>query len=178
ADAAQPLACRPSRKAVVAGAGRHVADHAGAGADHGAIADGDVVGNAGLSGHHHIIPDFDTARYADLRDNDAVSPDLAVVSDLHQIVDLGALADDGVAAGAAVDGRIGADLHIVLNDDAAGLRDFLMALRARQIAKTVLADTGARVDDDAIADQRMLDRRAGADRAIAADADARADHRT
>ena len=107
----------------------------------------------------------------------AVPPDRAVVSDLHQIVDLGALADDGIAGGAAVDGRIGADLHIVLNDDAAGLRDFLMALRARQIAKPVLADTGARMDDDAIADQRMLDRRAGADRAVAADANARPDNR-
>ena len=31
------------------------------------------------------------------------------------------------------------------------------------------------MDDDAIADQRMLDRRAGTDRAVAADADARPD---
>ena len=99
------------------------------------------------------------------------------MSDLHQIVDLGALADDGIPGGAAVDGRIGADLHIVLNDDAAGLRDFLMALRGRQIAETVLADARARMDDDAIADQRMLDRRTGADRAVAADAHARPDHR-
>ena len=52
-----------------------------------------------------------------------------------------------------------------------------MALRARQIAKTVLADTGTRMDDHAIADQRMLDRRAGADRAVAADANARPDDR-
>src|SRR6202035_6159593 len=121
-------------------------DDAGTRAKHSAVADGDVVGNAGLARHHHIISHLDAARYADLRDNDAVSPDRAVVADLHQIVDLGALADDGIAAGAAVDGRIGAYLHIVLNDDAAGLRDFFMALRARQIAKTVLADTGARMD--------------------------------
>ena len=53
-----------------------------------------------------------------------------------------------------------------------------MTLRSRQIAKSVLADAGAWMDDHAITDQRMLDRRAGADRAVAADAHARPDDRT
>ena len=52
-----------------------------------------------------------------------------VVADLHEIVDLGAFADDRVAIGAAVDRRPGADLDVVLDDDAADLRHFQMALR-------------------------------------------------
>ena len=57
-------------------------------------------------------------------------------------------------------------------------RIFLMSVRSRQIAEAVLADTDTRMDDDAIADQRMLDGRAGADRTVAADANTRPDHRT
>jgi len=52
-----------------------------------------------------------------------------------------------------------------------------MALRGGQIAKTVLANARAGMDDDAIADQRMLDRHTGADGAVAADAHARPDDR-
>ncbi len=78
---------------------------------------------------------------------------------------------------AAIDRRVGADLDIVLDDDAAGLRNLLMALRTWQIAETVLADAGAGMDDHAIADQRMQDRGAGTDRAAAPDADIRTDNR-
>src|SRR6202171_4983322 len=136
-----------------------------------------MVGEANLPAHHDVIPHGAAAGYTGLRDEHAVPSDGGVVSDLHQIVDLGALADDGISGRAAVDGRIGADLHVVLDDDAAGLRNLLMSPRARQIAEAVLPDTDTRMDDDAIADQGMLDRRAGADGAVAADGGGRADPR-
>ena len=98
-------------------------------------------------------PTLHAAGYAGLRDNQAVPPDGDVVRDLDEIVDLGALPDDRVPGRAAVDRGVGADFHVVLNDDAAGLRDFLMALRARQIAEAVLPDAGTGMDDHAIADQ-------------------------
>ena len=50
-----------------------------------------------------------------------------IVGDLDEIVDLGALADHGVADRAAVDGGVGADLDIVLDDDAADLRNLVVA---------------------------------------------------
>ena len=100
-----------------------------------------------------------------------------VVRDLHQIVDLGALADDGVAGRAAIDRGVGADLDVVLNDDSPGLRNFLVAARRRQIAEAVLADARAGMDDHAVADQRVEHRGAGADRAVASDSDAGTDHR-
>ena len=115
-------------------------------------------------------PTCRAAGYADLGDDQAMPSDRGVVCDLDEIVDLGALADDRIAGRAAIDRRVGADFHVVLDDDAPGLRNFLMPLRTRQIAEAVLADTGAGMDDDAIADQRVQDRGAGADRAVASDA--------
>ena len=82
-----------------------------------------------------------------------------IVADLHQIVDLGALADHGVADRAAVDGGAGADLHVVLDDDPADLRDLAMAVGAHHVAEAVLADRGSRDGRYAVADQGMGDRR-------------------
>ena len=55
-------------------------------------------------------------------------PDADIVANLHQVVDLGALADHGVAHGAAVDRGAGADFDVVLDDDAADLRNLAVAL--------------------------------------------------
>src|SRR3989304_4498173 len=95
--------------------------------------------------------------------------DADIVAYLDQVVDLGALADHGVANGAAVDGGAGADLDVVLNDDASDLRHLEVALRSHYEAEAVLPDLAARMNDDAVADQRGGDRRPGADRANAPD---------
>src|SRR6266852_7624508 len=105
-----------------------------------------------------------------------MAADHDVVADLHEIVDLGALADDGVTDAAAVDGRAGADLDIVLNDDAAELWDLFVSVSAHDETETILSDPAAGMDDHAIADQRMRDRASGADRAVTADGDVRSDH--
>ena len=63
-----------------------------------------------------------------------------VVADLDEIVDLGALADHGVADGAAVDGRVGADLDIILDDDPADLRHLAWPSAPMHEAEAVLAD--------------------------------------
>ena len=99
------------------------------------------------------------------------------MSELDEIVDLGALADHRIVHGAAVDRRIGTDLDPVLQDDAADL-DKLdhAAFWSRRIAETILADPGTRVDDDFVANQRTHDAGAGGDRAIAPDPHTRTDH--
>ena len=102
--------------------------------------------------------------------------DDAVVADLDEVIDLGALADHRVAAGATVDTGVGADLDVVLDDDPADLRDLHVPLGAHRETEAVLPNAGAGMDDDAVADQRRLQGRARADRAVAADADLRADH--
>src|SRR6516162_1821897 len=136
-----------------------------------------MVSDADLTGEHGEVADRNAARYADLRDNQAMAADRAVVSDLHEIVDLGAFADHRIAGSAAVDSSVRTDLDVVLDDDAPGLRDFLVTLRRRQIAEAVLPDADTRMDDDPVADQGMHDRGAWTDCAVAADADARSNDR-
>ena len=117
---------RLGRGADPARAGGNVGHDAALRAEHRAGADRDMIGDADLAAHHDEISHLRAAGYAGLRGDHAVPPDADVVRDLHEIVDLGALADDRVAGRAAVDRGVGADLHVVLDDDAAGLRDFLM----------------------------------------------------
>ena len=76
--------------------------------------------------------------------DDAAAANARVVPDLDQIINFGALADDRVAESAAIDRRVRADFHIVLDDDAAELRYFEVARRAADVAEAVLADAACR----------------------------------
>ena len=100
-----------------------------------------------------------------------------VVADLHEIVDLRPLADHGVAVCAPIDRHAGADLDIVLNDDAPDLRHFEMPPRPESEPEAVLPDMRAGMNDHPVADQRRHDRGRGADRTIAPDAHLRTNDR-
>src|SRR5208283_6159036 len=100
-----------------------------------------------------------------------------IVAYLHKVVDLGALADHGVANGAAVDRGAGADLDVVLDDDAAELRHLVVAPLGHHEVKPVLTYLAAGMNDDPVADQRVGDGRSRADRAIAPDTHFGSDHR-
>ncbi len=67
-----------------------------------------------------------------------------VVGDLDEIVDLGPLADDRVAIGAAIDRRSGADLDVVLDDHAADLRRLEMPAGTHREPESVLTDVRRR----------------------------------
>src|SRR6185503_21010784 len=105
-----------------------------------------------------------------------MAPYRYIVTHLHQVVDLGALADHGIADGAAVDRRAGADLDVVLNDDATDLRNLQVPLGAHDVPEAILADVAAGMNDHAIADEAVRDDGARADRAVAADPHFGADH--
>ena len=131
-----------------------------------------------LGAQRHVVADRQAAREPDLGRQQAVPADRHIVADLDLIVDFGALADHGVAQAAAVDGGAGADLDVVLDQHAAGLRHLQMAFGAEENeAVAVLADAAAGMDQDVVADQRKLDRGARADIAVPADPDVGADHR-
>ena len=72
-----------------------------------------------LPAHHYVIPGDARAGDADLRRQDVVLADAAVVRNLHQVVDLRSLADERDPEGRAVDRGIGPDLHVVSHLDAA-----------------------------------------------------------
>ena len=92
-----------------------------------------------------------------------------VVPDLHEIINFRALADHRVAQGAPVDGGIGADFDIVLDDHSADLRHFQMARLAHGEAEAVLADGRAGMDSDMVTDQGVGYRGIRADIAVPPD---------
>ena len=123
----------------------NIGHHAAFGADDRALAERDVIRDADLAPQHHVIAEHDAAGEPAFGADDAMPADRAVVADLHEIIDLGPLADHGVAAAAAVDRGVGADLDIVLDDDAAKLRNLDVTRGARMVAESVLTDPAAAV---------------------------------
>ena len=118
------------------------------------------------------------AGHADLRREQHVAPHRHAVGDLHEVVDLGAGADAGLPDRRPVDRRIRADLHVVLDDEPADLRDLLVrAVGAPGEAEAVAAHDRAVLDHHAVADDDPL---AHGDvrvqHAVVADARARTDH--
>ena len=136
-----------------------------------------MVGDSGAATELGAVSDDDAARDARVRRHDAIPPDPDVVGDLHQVVDLGVLADDGVVVGAPVHRRIGPDRHRVLNDHPTELRDVDQPLWPDRRPESGLADPGSGENPDPIADQGESDGDVWADVAVAADGDAGPDHR-
>src|ERR1043165_3512405 len=106
-----------------------------------------------------------------------MAADTYIVAYLHEVVDLGTLPDDRIPDRPPIDRRSGADFDVILDDYASDLGHLQVPFPAHHEAEAVLSDAAARMNDDAIADQTMGDRRIGADGAIAADPHLRADHR-
>ena len=105
-----------------------------------------------------------------------MAADHDVVSNLHKVVDLGSLTDYGVADRSTVDGGVGPDLYIVLNHHPTDLGYLLMPLRTHGEAESILTDPCSRVQDHAIADERVNDCRMGAHHAVPPDLHAGPDH--
>src|SRR5713101_3952082 len=129
---------------------RHVARHPRLRGQDRPLADTHMVGDAHLPRQHGPVADLTGAGHADLADQNHVLSDVAVVPDLHQVVDLRAAADDRRAHGGAVDGGIGADLDVVLDDESPDLGDLLVRGSVEGITEAIGAEDGPGVDDHAI----------------------------
>src|SRR5262245_26658406 len=114
---------RPCGCAEVAPAGLEIRRHTGLRRDQRAVADAHMVRHPDLPRQHDTAPDARAARDADLSHQDRMLTHFDVVSDLDEIVDLGAAPDDRLAERRAIDGAVGADFHVVLDDHATGLGD-------------------------------------------------------
>ena len=73
------------------------------------------------------------------------------MADLDQIVDFGALADEGLAETGAVDGGIGADFDVIADLDDADLVDFDVAPVHQLVAVAIGTDDGAGLQNDPVA---------------------------
>src|SRR5206468_9532020 len=117
---------RPARSAAPHPARLDVAGHAGLRGYDGSRGHRDVIGDADLAGEDGAIADGARAGDTDLGDEDDVLPYLAVVSNLHEVVDLAPAPDEGVTEGCPVDGGVGPDLHVVLDTQPAHLGNLAM----------------------------------------------------
>ena len=172
----KPVANRSGWNAAPARAGRNVIVDGADGGNLGAVANRDMAVDTRLAADRDKIAELDRPGYADLRNQQTMPPNRDVVSNLDLIIDLGAFADNRIAIGAAVDRGIGADLDVVLDNDAADLGNFQVALATHREAETILANHDAGMDDHAIADQRVQDHRIGGNRTIAANGNGRSDY--
>ena len=78
-----------------------------------------------------------------------------VVRDMHEIINLRALANDGGAQRTAVNGCVGADLHVVVDDDIADLQNFSVTAFVEHVAITVRTDNSSGVNAHATTDLRF-----------------------
>src|SRR5262249_12425703 len=145
-QAAEKFAAAHSRIAEPLLPWRHIGYDAALRPDDRTFADRHVIGKPDLSGQNDAILDDHTTEIPAFRANDAMTADRDIVSDLHQVVDLGAFADHGVAVGAAVDGGPSPDLHVILHDDAADLQYLAVAGRSHDVAEAVLSNGAAGMD--------------------------------
>src|SRR4029079_7902675 len=161
------------------------------------FAHGDVTRYANLSSERDRLLDRAAAGDPHLRGEQDDPPNRDTMSDLDQIVDLGAGADPGLSHRWAVDRDVCANLHIVFDNYAANLRNLVMsAIGPGCEAEAVAADDCAVLNHDAAPDLYPLpDRHIGVDNAVVtnlcagpdrhmrindaarADVDAIADHR-
>src|SRR5881628_1917671 len=138
---------RQRRRAQPPLAGGHVLVDAGLGAEDRSVADRQVVREPDLARRDDAAAEVARARDPDLSHDDRVLADLDVVTDLDEVVDLGPAADDRPAEHGAIDRRVGADVHVVLDHDGTDLRDLAMAAAVEDVAESVAADDGAGLDD-------------------------------
>src|SRR5437879_6105620 len=77
-------------------------------------------------------------------------PNRYIVRDLHQVINLGAFADDRRTKCPAINRDVDSDLHIFANNYVPDLRHLAVAAAIEHIAKTVPANNGAGVDSDPV----------------------------
>ena len=173
---AMPVLDRHGRKTADDSARRDVAHDAALGGDLRSCPDDEVIGDARLTPHHDAVAHYRAAGDSDLPADHAMAAEANVVGDVDEIIEHAAGPDNGILGGAAIDGAEGANLHAVLDDDAAELRHALKADGPRYEAEALRADGDPGFDLDAAANQGMTDAAIGADHAVVADKHAFAHH--
>ena len=134
------------------------------------VAKDGVTDDTDLTAKHAPLPDLRGTCHSDLCRHDGVGTDVAVVCDLHEVVQFHTAANIGRAHRRTVHAGVCADFNVILNADIANLRNLLIALSGRREAKTVGTDDTAGMQNDAIADLAVvIDRHIGIEHAVLPD---------
>src|ERR1019366_6780570 len=114
-----------------------------------------MSGKTGLSGEDDVLAKLATAGDAHLRDDQGAFADFDVVRDLDEVVNFRAFADDRRAQRSAINRHVGADFHVVADDDISDLRHFAVNAAVLHVTEAVRANHRAGMNADALADFRM-----------------------
>ena len=129
-------------------------------AQHDAFFDAGVFADAHLATEHDVFLDHDAAGEAGLRSNHYIFPNLAVVPDVNQVVDLGAAPDASDFERSTIDGRVRPDLYVISNFQAPYLGKFFVVSGrlVADIAEAVAAQHRSGMNNHAAAQARSRDR--------------------
>src|SRR5512137_90637 len=107
-----------------------------------AIPDRDMIFDGGLARYHHAITDRYRTGDAATASYQAHPADPAIMPDLYEVIDLGAVTDRGRAEFSAVDTGSRTNFHRIADHDRADMRDLYNApaIRTGAIAKPVTPD--------------------------------------
>ncbi len=133
------------------GARRHGLWNAGLRANNRAVTDFDMVHHANLSRQSYILPQSCAARDARLCGNNRKLSDSHVMSNLHEVVDLGTPPDDGLTQRGSINGTVRANFNVVFDDDDTRLGYFDSFAPTPRITEPVAANNNSSVQDHAVA---------------------------
>ena len=125
-------------------------------ADNRAALHANVVAKTNLSADNAVIFDRDAAADAGLSGDHYAFADIAVVSDVDHVVELGAAADSRAAQSRAIDAGVRAQLYVVFDYHRADLRKLVMALLTANITKSIGSHHHAGMQDDAISNSHVV----------------------
>ena len=128
-----------------------------------------MIAHTNLAANDTIILDYRTARDTGLGgDNDTLS-DLHVVSDLHEVIYLGAFANVSFAESSAIYTRIRTDLDIVLDHNSSDLGEFSVPICIPDITKAICSDRDSSMQNDIVTNRTtVLHKDIGMENAVAA----------
>ncbi len=127
-----------------------------AGSDGGLVTNCNVTGDADLGCDGDVVADFRTSCDSRLGNDETVLSDDAVVTDLDEIIELGAFSNDGFSETGAIDGGVGTDLYIIANLYDADLGDFMMLAIDKLIAIPVCPNDCSGVDNYTVSKHAAL----------------------
>ena len=109
-----------------------------------------VIGNCGLAAHRYIVSNNCAAGNTALSSHEHIFPDLDVMSDLAEIIDLRTGTDNGIAKGATINRGVGAYLDIVFDDHGTELRELVDFAALFDIPESICPDDRPGMEDDAL----------------------------
>lgn len=120
------------------------------------VADFQMAGDSYLASECDILTQSGATGNTDLTAKDTVLPNHHIVTDLHQIIDLGPSLDPSPAKTGPIDTGVGSNLHIIIHLHNSSLRNLHVLPSLELIAEAISPQNSATMKNDAIPDNAPL----------------------